>query len=65
MNGKFMKVFIMAVDCILLILAILDDTKAKKFLKLAHELGMDVITEIHDYEELQRAIKIGARYRYQ
>ena len=53
--------FYYGADCILLILAILDDTKAKKFLKLAHELDMDVITEIHDYEELQRAIEIGAR----
>ena len=53
--------FYYGADCILLILAILDDTKAKKFLKLAHELGMDVITEIHDYEELQRAIKIGVQ----
>ena len=53
--------FYYGADCILLILAILDDTKAKKFLKLAHELGMDVITEIHDYEELKRAIEIGAQ----
>ena len=53
--------FYYGADCILLILAILDDTKAKEFLKLAHELGMDVITEIHDYEELQRAIEIGAQ----
>ena len=52
--------FFYGADCILLILAILDDSEAKKFLKIAHKLDMGVITEIHDYNELQRAIKIGA-----
>ena len=53
--------FYYGADCILLILAILDDNEAKRFLKLAHKLDMDVITEIHDYKELQRAIRIGAQ----
>ncbi len=45
-------------DCILLILAILDDKKARKFYKIAQELGMDVIVEVHDKNELERAIKM-------
>ena len=46
-------------DCILLILAILKDKEVKKFYNLAKELGMDVICEVHDYEELTRALKIN------
>ena len=45
-------------DCILLILAILNDLQVKKFYNLSHKLGMDVICEVHDEEELLRAIKL-------
>ena len=45
-------------DCILLILAILDDKKAKLFYNIAKELGMDVIVEVHDKIELQRAVRL-------
>ena len=45
-------------DCILLILAILNDEKAKKFLNLANEINLDVIVEVHDINELRRAIKL-------
>ena len=45
-------------DCILLILAILNDEQIFSFYKLAKNLGMDVICEIHDEEELKRAIKL-------
>lgn len=44
-------------DCILLILAILDDVKAKKFYNISKSLGMSVIVEVHDEKELLRAIK--------
>ncbi len=44
-------------DCILLILSILDDFKLLKFYETAYELGMDVICEVHNEEELSRALK--------
>ena len=48
-------------DCILLILAILDDDKLKKFYNLSQELGMDVICEVHNTEELERTLKLNVR----
>ena len=45
-------------DCILLILAILNDLQLKKFYNLSNKLGMDVICEVHNEEELLRAIKL-------
>ena len=46
-------------DCILLILAILDDGKAKSFLKTASDLNLDVIVEVHNLDELKRALKLN------
>ncbi len=48
-------------DCILLILAVLNDAEAKKFLNLAKEINLDVIVEVHDIEELRRAIKLNSK----
>ena len=45
-------------DCILLILAILNDKQLKNFYNLSNKLEMDVICEVHDEEELLRAIKL-------
>ncbi len=45
-------------DCILLIVAILKDNDLKQFYNLAKELNLDVIVEVHDLEELERAIKL-------
>ena len=41
-------------DCILLIVAALDDQQIKELYALATELGMDVLVEIHDANELSR-----------
>jgi indole-3-glycerol phosphate synthase len=48
-------------DCILLIAACLDDRQLKLLNDLAHELGMDVLIEVHDKNELERALRIDNR----
>ena len=49
---------VIGADCILLIAAILSDEQMAEYYKLATELGMDVLVETHDEEEMGRAIKI-------
>jgi indole-3-glycerol phosphate synthase len=46
-------------DAILLITAILSDEQLKKFHSLATEAGLAVLVEVHDEEELERALKIS------
>lgn len=47
------------VDCILLILAILDDETFLRFYVLAKKLGLGVLVEVHDEEEVKRAISFN------
>lgn len=47
-------------DAILLIVAILDDARLKKFHDLATEAGLTALVEVHDEAELARAQAIGA-----
>lgn len=48
-------------SAILLITAILDDDELKEYLRLADSLGLSAIVETHDEEEIERALKAGAR----
>jgi indole-3-glycerol phosphate synthase len=45
----------MGADCVLLIAACLDDAQMAEMEQIAHSLDMDVLVEVHDAEELQRA----------
>lgn len=48
-------------DCILLIAACLDDAQLHGLNDQAHSLGMDVLIEVHDGDELARALRTGNR----
>lgn len=49
---------VLGADCILLIVAALDDGQLVDLSGLAMELGMDVLVEVHDIDELERALQV-------
>lgn len=48
-------------DCILLIVAALTDEQLSDLTALTHELGMDVLIEVHNAEELERILPLNTR----
>ena len=48
-------------DCILVIMAGVDDATARDLTQTAHDLGMDVLVEVHNREELERALPLNTK----
>ncbi|MBK2296667.1 bifunctional indole-3-glycerol-phosphate synthase TrpC/phosphoribosylanthranilate isomerase TrpF [Francisella philomiragia] len=48
-------------DAVLLMLSVLNDNEYKKLAKVANRLGMGILTEVSNEEELERAIKLKAK----
>lgn len=47
-------------DCILVIMAAIDDVVAQSITNMAHKWGMDVLIEVHNRQELERALKLNS-----
>ena len=52
---------VLGADCVLLIAAALDDGQLSEFAFIADQLGMDVLVEVHDLDELERSLPVPAR----
>ncbi|HHW89423.1 MAG TPA: indole-3-glycerol phosphate synthase TrpC [Clostridiales bacterium] len=56
-----LKTAAMEADCMLLICAILTKERLKSFYNLAKSLRLEVLVEVHDQDELDTALELGAR----
>ncbi|WP_428925480.1 indole-3-glycerol phosphate synthase TrpC [Marinibacterium sp. SX1] len=51
---------VLGADCILIIMASVSDTQARELADTAREWGLDILVEVHNREELERAIPLEA-----
>ena len=51
---------LLGASAVLLIVSILDIVQLKKYLDLAHDLGLSAIVEAHDGDEIMKAMTVGA-----
>ena len=59
-QGDLLQARIAGADAALLLLRDVDDEQARLMLGGAHELGLDLLVEAHDSEELARAVALDA-----
>ncbi len=59
-EGQIYEARVNGASAILLIMAILTDKKLKQLQNIAHQLDLDCLVEVHDEEELTRALNNGA-----
>ena len=52
---------LMGADCVLLIVAALEDNELREFLYTVEELSMQALVETHDENEVERALNAGAK----
>jgi indole-3-glycerol phosphate synthase len=55
-----LKTAVIGADCMLLICAILTNEQLKNFFNLAKSLELEVLVEVHDRDELDAALELGA-----
>ncbi len=59
-RGQLEELRALGADAVLLLLRDLDDGRMRELLGAATELGLDVLVEAHDAEELRRAVELDA-----
>jgi indole-3-glycerol phosphate synthase len=58
--GQILEAIEWGADAVLLIVSILSDQELKLFISLCSEAGLDALVEVHDEQELDRALAAGA-----
>ena len=58
---QILETKLIGADCILLIMAMLSDEQAVNLEAKAMDIGLDVLVEVHDEEELNRALKLKTK----
>ena len=59
-EGQIYETVVCGSSAVLLIMAILEDKQVKHLMEVAHQFDLDCLVEVHNEEELNRALKCGA-----